>query len=115
MQIGESLALVLVLLLSLYGCAALIQRLCLWFAGCPGCAVCCRIAIPHKGAELAPLVRCLQSQTIWDEPSRCRCTLLLMPSECDEFEEKIFCDAPGVIPVTPQQLTMMLEWVAQEN
>ena len=109
---------IVLVLLALYGCVALIRRLCLWFVRCPGCAVCCRLAVPRQRAALAPLVRCLQGQMVWDDPAQCRCTLVLLPEEgaesCQEID-KIFEDAPGILPVTKDQLFELLEWLAKER
>lgn len=104
-------------LLALYGCVALIRRLCLWFVRCPRCAVCCRVAVPRNRAALAPLVRCLQGQMVWDDPTGCRCTLVLLPEEGEESQDemdKIFREAPGIVPVTREQLTELMDWVMHE-
>ena len=114
---GGWIAGVLVALLALYGCAALIRRLCLWFTRCPGCCFCCRLAVPRRRAALAPLVRCLQSQTAWDDPAVCRQTLMLVPegvAETGEELEKLMRQAPAVVPVTAAQLMEMLELFIQE-
>ncbi len=114
---GEWIAGVLVALLSLYGCAALIRRLCLWFTRCPGCCFCCRLAVPRNQAALAPLLRCLQSQAVWDDPAVCRQTLMLLPegmTESGEEMEKLLCQAPAVVPVTATQLMEMLELLMRE-
>ncbi|MBQ5840799.1 MAG: hypothetical protein IIW40_02470, partial [Clostridia bacterium] len=78
MKLGETIALILALLLALYGCAQLVRRLCLWAVRCPACVTYLRLAIPKKSAELAPLFRCLQAQTVWEE-RRCEGTLVLLP------------------------------------
>lgn len=113
-MVGAVIGWVALVLLALYGCVALIRRLCLWFVRCSGCAVCCRIAVPRHQAALEPLVHCLQGQAIWDEPSQCRCTLVLLPEEMQESPQeidRIFDAAPGVIPVTKEQLTDLLVWL----
>lgn len=118
MRVGEMMAAVLVLLLALYGCAGLIRRVCLWLTSCPGCAYCCRLAVPRRHTALAPLARCLQSQTVWDDPTGCGHTLLLLPENREENPEeldKIWSQAPTVIPVTAAQLQEMLEILAQEE
>ncbi len=118
MGIGDMIAAVLVLLLALYGCAGLIRRVCLWLTRCPGCAFCCRLAIPRPNAALAPLVRCLQSQTVWDDYGGCRHTLLLLPdttAEDPQELETIWRQAPAVLPVTAAQLCEMLQVLAQEE
>lgn len=115
---GEIVAAVLVLLLALYGSVGLIRRLCLWLTRCPGCAYCCRLAIPRRHTALAPLARCLQSQTVWDDGAGCGCTLLLMPEETLENArelEAIWEQAPSVLPVTAAQLSEMLRLLAQEE
>ena len=114
---GEWLAGVLVALLSLYGCAALIRRLCLWFTRCSHCCYCCRLAVPRDRAALSPLVRCLQSQTMWDDPATCRQTLLLLPEDTidnDEQLENLLRQAPAVVPVTAAQLLEMLDLLMRE-
>ena len=114
---GEWIAGVLVALLALYGCAALIRRVGLWFARCPTCAVCCRVAIPNPHTALSPLLRCLQSQSVWEDSFGCRCTLLLLPDHTAETEEELnalFELHPAVIPVTGEQLMAMLDVIAKE-
>lgn len=117
MTIGETIARILLIVLAVYGCAQLIRRLCLWFARCPACAVCCRLAVPRHGAAMAPLVRCLQGQSVWDDPTGCRCTLLLLPDspeETPEELERILREAPAVVPVTAARLMAMLEQLAEK-
>ena len=72
-----------VILLAVYGCAQAVRRLCLWLTRCPRCVVYCRLAIPRRRAELAPLVRCLQSQAMWDDPAVCCHTLVVLPQDTD--------------------------------
>lgn len=118
MRIGEMVAAVLVLLLALYGCAGLIRRVCLWLTRCPGCAFCCRLAVPRRHTALAPLMRCLQSQAVWDDPTGCGHTLVLLPDETAEDPqeiETILRQAPAVVPVTREQLCEMLRVLAQEE
>lgn len=115
---GESLAWFCVILLSVYGCAQGIRRLCLWLTRCPRCVECCRLAIPRDRAELAPLVRCLQSQAVWDDPAVCRHTLVVLPEGVDLADKelwKIFEEAPWVIPVTYEDLTAMVRQIVQEH
>ena len=107
-----------VLLLAVYGCAQAVRRLCLWLTRCPRCVACCRLALPQNGAELEPLVRCLQSQAVWDEPATCRYTLVVLPSDIDRTDEevkRIFNDAPWVIPITCDELTAMVWQMAQNR
>ena len=102
--------------LALCGCAAVIRRLCLWFTRCPSCAVCCRLAVPRDRAALAPLVRCLQGQMAWEDTTLCRCTLVLLPEGTGETSaemDKIFGEAPGVIPVHREQLSDLIAWMAE--
>ena len=116
-MVGAVIGWILLVLLALYGCVALIRRLCLWFVRCPGCAVCCRVVVPRNRAALAPLVRCLQGQAVWDDSSGCRCTLVLLPEDGEEsYQEidKIFEEASGLIPVTKDQLTELLDWLIKE-
>ena len=118
MGIGDKIAAVVVLLLALYGCAGLIRQICLWLTRCPGCAFCCRLAVPRRHTALAPLVRCLQSRAVWDDPSGCVHTLLLLPDEVSENGqelEKMLFEAPTVLPVTAAQLYDMVRVWAQEE
>ena len=118
MGIGEGIAAVVVLLLALNGCAGWIRQICLWLTRCPRCAMCFRVAVPRPHTALAPLARCLQSRTVWDDPRGCKQTLLLLPDEPIEDPaelEIIWQDAPAVIPVTADQLQDMLQMLMQEN
>ena len=118
MTFGESLAWFCVMLLAVYGCAQGVRRLCLWLTRCPRCVECCRLAIPKGSADLAPLVRCLQSQAVWDEPTTCRHTLVLLPERIDLTDEtwmKLFEEAPWVIPVTYEDLTAMVRQLMKES
>lgn len=118
MTFGESLAWFCVMLLAVYGCAQAVRRLCLWLTRCPQCVECCRLAIPRERAELAPLVRCLQSQAVWEDPAVCRHTLVVLPEGLDlEDAElwKIFEEAPWVIPVTYDDLTAMVRQMITER
>ena len=66
---------------------------------------------------MAPLVRCLQGQSVWDDPTGCRCTLLLLPDspeETPEELERILREAPAVVPVTAARLMAMLEQLAEK-
>ena len=118
MTVWEGLAWVGVLLLAVYGCTQMVRRLCLWLTRCPRCVECCRLALPRQQAELAPLVRCLQSQAVWDEPATCRYTLVVLPQgieATDEELKRIFDEAPWVIPVTCEDLTAMVRQVMTEK
>lgn len=118
MDVGAVIGWIVLVTLALYGCAAVVRRLCLWFTRCPGCAVCCRLAVPRDRAALAPLVRCLQGQAVWEDPAECRCTLVLLPEDVGESQEemdKIFSDASGVIPVNREQLSELMDWLIQET
>lgn len=117
MDFGTVVGWIVLVMLSLCGCAAVIRRLCLWFTRCPGCAACCRLAVPRDRAALAPLVRCLQGQMVWEDPSACRCTLVLLPEDVGESPaemDKIFGEAPGVIPINKEQLTDLVTWLTEE-
>ncbi|MBQ8683051.1 MAG: hypothetical protein IJ518_00865 [Clostridia bacterium] len=121
-MVGEAIAMILALLLALYGCAQLIRRVCLWAFRCPGCAWCCRLAVPRDRTALAPLLRCLESQAVWEDwdgaPACCRRTLVLLPEETVGREDValLFREAPSVIPVTATQLyAMLLQLAAEEN
>lgn len=115
---GEGLAWFCVILLAVYGCTQGVRRLCLWLTRCPRCAECCRLAIPRECADLAPLVRCLQSQAVWEDPAVCRHTLVVLPEGVDATDEeliRIFEEAPWVIPVTYDDLIAMVRQVTQEK
>jgi len=118
MEIGEIIAWILILLLALYGCAQLIRRLCLWVTRCPDCAICCRLAVPRQQAALAPLLRCLQSQSVWDDPTGCRYTLVLLPEMTPQQRqalEPLLREAPAVTPVTAEELAALLAAETQEE
>ena len=118
MTFWESLAGICVLLLSVYGCAQGIRRLCLWLTRCPRWVECCRLAIPRDKAELEPLVRCLQSQAVWEDPTVCRHTLVVLPEDVDTEDKelwKLFEEAPWVIPVTDEGLTAMVRQIVKRN
>lgn len=118
MGIGEGIAAVAVLLLALNGCAGLIRQICLWMTRCPKCALCFRLAVPRKKAALAPLARCLQSRAVWDDPSGCKHTILLLPdhpTEGSEELETIWRQSPAVLPVTADQLCEMVQVLMQED
>ena len=118
MTFWESLAGFCVVLLAVYGCAQVVRRLCLWLTRCPRCVECCRLAIPRERAELAPLLRCLQSQAVWDEPAICRHTLVVLPPDMDPADEglqKMFEEAPAVIPVTCEDLVTIVRQRIEGN
>ena len=113
----ESVAWFCVVLLAVYGCAQAVRRLCLWLTRCPRCVECCRLAIPRGRADLAPLLRCLQSQAVWDDPLICRHTLVVLPeglSVEDEETWRLFEEAPCVIPVSYEDLAVMVRRVMEE-
>ena len=118
MTFWEILAWIAFLLLAVYGCAQGVRKVCLWWFRCPRCVECCRLAIPHQRAELEPLVRCLQSQAVWDEPAVCRYTLVVLPQDVDPADEalkRIFEETPWVIPVTCENLTAVVRQVMIEK
>ena len=118
MTFGESFAWFCVVLLAVYGCAQGVRRLCLWLTRCPRCVECCRVAIPRQRAQLAPLVRCLQSQAVWEDPTLCRHTLVVLPDGVDMTDEeliRIFEESPAVIPVTCGDLAAMVSRMMNEN
>ena len=118
MSVAESVAWFLVVLLAVYGCAQAVRRRCLWLTRCPRCVACCRLAIPRKRAELAPLVRCLQSQAVWDDPDLCRHTLVVLPQGLDLEDEELRCifeEAPSVIPVTCEDLVSLVRQMMKER
>lgn len=113
MIIGNVMGWIVLVLLALYGCAQLIRCLCLWIFRCPQCALCCRMAVPQEHAAVAPLARCLQAQTVWEDSFGCRCTVMLLPSTTEETTEeleRIFSECPAVIPITIEGLQ---EWLQQ--
>ena len=118
MTVWEGLAWIGVLLLALDGCTQAVRRLCLWLTRCPRCVAWCRVAIPRGRAELEPLVRCLQSQAVWDEPTVCRYTLVVLPQGVDTTDEplkRLFDETSWVIPVTCEDLTAMVRQVMTEK
>lgn len=118
MTFAETMAWFSVVLLAVYGCAQAVRRLCLWITRCPRCVECCRLAIPRSGAELAPLVRCLQSQSVWDDPDLCRHTLVVLPQGMDLEDAELRCifeEAPSVIPVTCADLVALVRQMTGEN
>lgn len=118
MTFWEGFAWFSVVLLAVYGCTQAVRRLCLWLTRCPRCVECCRLAIPRERAELAPLLRCLQSQAVWDDPTICRHTLVVLPPDADLADEefiRIFEEAPAVIPVTYEDLIAIVRQRIEEN
>ena len=108
---GEYMAWFCVMLLAVYGCTQGVRRLCLWMTRCPRCAECCRLAVPLEKAQLEPLVRCLQSQAIWEGTATCRHTLVVLPDGVDMNDEalmRLFAESPAVIPVTCEDLVAMV-------
>ena len=118
MTFGESFAWFCVALLAVYGCAQVVRNVCLWLTRCPRCVTCCRLAIPHQKADLIPLVRCLQSQTVWEEPAVCCHTFVVLPADIDVTDvtlRRIFEEAPMVIPITSEDLTTMVtQWTKEK-
>lgn len=115
---GECLAWFCVILLAVYGCTQGVRRLCLWLTRCPHCVECCRLAVPRGMAELEPLVRCLQSQAVWDDPILCRHTLVVLPDGVDTADEelmRLFEESPAVIPVTYDDLTALVRQILCEK
>ncbi len=110
MNIGEWVAWILVLFLSLYGCAHLIQRLCLWVTRCDKSVCFYRLAVPRSVRSLEPLMRCLQAQTAWGE-GECYRTLVLLPSLTEEerqLADRLMRDDPSVIPMTEKEMVTLL-------
>ena len=117
MSVGDVVGWLVLIGLALYGCAQCIRRLCLWMFRCESCALSCRVAVPHDGAALAPLGRCLQSQTVWDDGQYCPYTLLLLPEETEESPEEIsaiFRECPSVIPVSAEELADVIRRLAEK-
>ena len=99
------MALSVVMLLALYGCAQAIRRFWLWVTHCPRSVDCYRVYIPRGRVETEPLVRCLQTQAVWgEEPAR---ALILVPPGMTK-EEFMRGEDPVVLPVTPEELAAML-------
>lgn len=118
MMFWETMAWICVMLLALYGCAQAVRRLCLWLTRCPRCVECCRLAIPRETAELEPLVRCLQSQAVWDDPMTCRYTLVIVPQDVDKQGielNRLFEEVPWVIPVTCEELSAMVRQITSRS
>lgn len=117
MRGSDVLAWILLISLAVYGCAQIIRRLCLWATRCHRTAMCCRVAVPKPGTALAPLMRCLQSQTAWDDPVGCRYTLLVLPdARCSELTELngVLPDTPLVLPIVAEDLPQLLNLLTQE-
>ena len=105
MGVGEWIAWLLVLLLSLYGCAQLIRRICLWMTRCDRLVCFYQLAVPSSLNSLEPLMRCLQSQNAWRVGSG-RHTLVLLPELTEEesrIAERLLCEDPSVIPMTERE------------
>lgn len=118
MAFWEAVAWFAVVLLTVYGCAQMIRRMCLWLTRCPRCVECCRLAIPRARTDLAPLLRCLQCQAVWDDPAICRHTLVVLPSDADLSDEtlqKLFEEAPAVIPIKTEDLVALVQQIIEEN
>lgn len=118
MSIGNVVGWIVLILLALYGCAQIIRRLCLWLFQCPGCALCCRLAVPQDRTALAPLARCLQSQTVWESSADCQYTLMLLPDHPQETAREldcIFSECPSVIPVTFDGLQDILQQLTRSE
>lgn len=118
MEYSAYIGYAVVLFLAMYGCAQGIRWLCLRLTRCPGCAVCCRVAVPRSGAAVAPLMRCLQSQTVWGDPAGCRYTLVVLPALSEEEQAQLAIlrrEAPAVIPVTAEGLYDMLLCMTAEE
>lgn len=106
LSFGEWLAAVMVLFLSLYGCAQLIRRLCLWVTRCPRSVTCLRLVIPRERGAIEPLFRCLQAQAAWAD-TRTEHTLVLLPplgEEQQRMVERLQSDNPAVVALTAEDL-----------
>lgn len=111
MGVGEWLACLAVLLLSLYGCAQLIRRLYLLATRCDSMVCFYQLAIPRTVGALEPLLRCLQAQTAWKE-GPCRRTLVLLPELTqDELSmvERLVSEDPSVITVSKSDLALFID------
>lgn len=109
MTMGEWIAMVLVLLLALYGCAQLIRRVCLWVTRCPRSVRCYHLAVPQCRGAIEPLFRCLQAQAAWAETHTER-TLVLLPPLGEAQQEmiaRLVKENPAVTPVTAHQLAAL--------
>ena len=111
MNVGEWIACLSVLLLSLYGCVQLIRRLFLLSTRCGRMVTFYRLAVPQSMGALEPLLRCLQAQHAWQEDP-CRCTLVLLPELNDEeamLAQWLVCEDSSVVPMTMNELTTFIE------
>ena len=106
LSFGEWLAAVTVLLLSLYGCAQLIRRLCLWLTRCPRSVTCVRLAVPRERGAIEPLFRCLQAQAAWADTHTERTLVLLPPlgEQQQRMVERLQNDNPAVVALTAADL-----------
>lgn len=110
MTISEWFAAVGVLLLSLYGCAQLIRRVCLWLTRCPRTMTCYRLVVPKDDTATEPLFCCLQAQAVWAD-IRSEKTLVLLPPNVirdQETWERLLKETPSVIPMTAEELFAFL-------
>ena len=107
----EILGWIVLILLAVYGCAQAIRRCCLWLFRCGDCAFCCRLAVPRDGEAVLPLIRCLQSQSAWEDTYGCRYTLMLLSDGTDTFSPEVelaLQECPSVIPVGSEDLQEVL-------
>lgn len=104
-MIWENIGLILVMLLSIYGCAQLIRTICLWFARCPKSVKTYRLAVLTKEVAPEPLLRCLQAQAVWKEEP---VVLILPPCGMGEdYKERLSrgrSNAPSVEWMDPEDL-----------
>ena len=99
-----------VLLLSLYGCAQLIRRVCLRIWRCPRGVRCYRLTVPHDGGAIEPLFRCLQAQDAWADV-RAERTLVLLPPLGEVQQrvvDRLIEENPTVVAVTAEELAALV-------
>ncbi len=103
MELREGIALALLVLLALYGCAQAIRRLCLWLVRCRRVRE-YRVAVPDGAMAMEPLFRCLQARAVWENGET---TYVLVPepdAEALALAELLARETPCVRPVTPKKL-----------
>ncbi len=112
MEIGETIAYIVTLLLAVYGCAQLLRQLCLWLVRCPRCAACYRLAIPRRAAALEPLLRCLQAKAVWGEGEE---LWLVLPEDWQQRLPSDLLEQTGCVkPVTLSWVMSALEKELQD-
>ncbi len=105
MEILEAITWIGVLLLALYGCAHLIQRICLWATRCDRSVAFYRLAVPPRDMAIEPLCRCLQAQNAWqDDCTQTMIVLIRDSAEEAELAMRLLAENPSVVPLTEHEL-----------